>query len=293
MCAAPGRLPVILYGNPLGHGVMGWPLLHVFNAMVRTYRRKAGYRRRTYRRRRVTYRRKVQVRSRYGRRRGRRGQKIVRRRYPARNPFGDRVQVKFKFSRGGEMLSNSAVQYVRTSGTLNDLSGVITNIGSCPGFTIYPQLFNNYRVTGMKVTLTPMIDPDSSVNVPEPMTAYINGGNGLLASPDVGSIPEQRWARYKNINCWLSGGSNRTVANYLSVYKLAGADRTVASDVDYTGTTLTTSPWYTAPAKGVSYEYGIVSASGSNWQTPTGDRLCTFQVNITWYVTFWGRRNLV
>lgn len=262
-----------------------------FNVMARTFRRRSrrtlsGVRKR-YGRRKLGLRK----RSRFGRRRVGRGmQRIQRRRYPARNPFGDKVQVKFKFTNGGTFTVTNAA-FVQQTGAFNDLSQAETAFTACPGFTVYPTLFRNYRVTGVKIRFTPMMHPATAAQ--GPATAFIMGGDGVLLNPSIATAPEQRWITYKTLNNWQTGGTTKSLGLYLSTMKVGGADRTIANDQDYTSTCNTTSPFYNAVPEQVAFQFGLLNTSGALWPGTGGALLCTYMVSFTYYVSFWGRREIL
>lgn len=249
----------------------------------RTYRKYGGLKRRKSR-----YGRKF-VRK-YGRksfkRSGRGMQRIQRRRYPARNPFGDKVQVKFKFTNGGSY-SVPGGTFVQTTGAFNDLAQAEAAFTACPGFTVYPTLFQNYRVTGLKIRFTPMYNPASAYAA----TGFVCGGDGILATPSISNLPEQRWAVYKNLNNWGTGGAVKSLSLYLSTVKVGGADRSIATDDNYTSTTNTSAPYYNAVPQQLGFQYGLVATNGTNFVSG-GTHLCDYMVSFTYYVTFWGRRSI-
>lgn len=258
---------------------------HFINVMARIYRRtnrKYG----ALKRRRSRYGRRF-VRK-YGRksfkRSGRGMQRIQKRRFPARNPFGDKVQVKFKFTVGGQFVGNNQ-PFIQVNGAFNDLNQAATAFGTCPGFDVYPTLFQNYRVTGVKIKLTPFVNAGGLGVV-----GYVMGVDGILSNPSMSTLPEQRWAKYKVLTQYAQGGSNKSISNYLSTMKIAGADRTVANDIDYTGTTNTSAPFYNTVPEQLGFQFGILFVNGTNFTiaTPYAD----YMLEFTYYTTFWGRRNV-
>lgn len=220
-------------------------------------------------------------------------QRIVKRKYPVRNPFGDKVQVKFRTTFGSSInMPGAASQFVRVTGSINDLSVAQAAIGGSPGYSLYPELFNRYRVTGLKIKFTPLLNSratDGTTVPPESLIAFVNGGP-LINSPQANSVPEQRWCKYKPINNWQVGGATKSVSLYLSTLKTAGADRTAANDMDYTATTIAASPWYNAPVISIPFEYGICALKGSNLNYKAGEKICDYLVTYTYYVSFWDRR---
>lgn len=216
-------------------------------------------------------------------------QRIQRRRYPARNPFGDKVQVKFRFSVGGKSLT-TANSVSQSTFAFNDLAQAETIGVGTPGFTVYPTLFQNYRVTGIKIRFTPMLHAAESSQ--GPVTAFILGSDGVFMSPNIFNIPEQRWCVYKNLNNWQTGGQTKSLSLYLSTVKVAGADRTTINDDDYTGTCNTASPFYNPVPKQLGAQFGLLNTDGANWPGGVGKLLTTNLISYTYYVTFWGRRSI-
>lgn len=263
-------------------------------ARVTRYRRRYGTLR--FKRRKSLYGRRFS--KRYGRfskfRRGRGMQRIQKRRFPARNPFGDKVQLKFKFTAGGQLhpASGPNTQFVQVTGAFNDLATAETVFGTCPGFTVYPTLFQNYRVTGCKIRFMPIYGDSVTGNYES--IAYVMGSDGILASPTVSTLPEQRWCSYRVMNQFQTGGAVKPVSLYLSTMKVAGADRSIANDDDYTGTTNLTAPFYNAVPEQLGFQFGLCALNGSNLTASyLPAPLAKYMVSFTYYVTFWGRRSIV
>lgn len=219
--------------------------------------------------------------------RGRGMQRIQKRRYPARNPFGDKVQVKFKFTAGG-LLTTAGVpqQYVQTVGAFNDLAQAETAFGACPGFTVYPTLFQNYRVTGVKIRYTPLVN----ANTPDRNSIqFVMGSDGVLLTPSLRTLPEQRWCKY-TASPNFGGGPFRSTSLYLSTSKVGGADRSINVDEQYTSTTNTSAPFYNVVPQQLGFQYGLVNGSESNY-TPN-ITIGSYMLSMTYYVSFWGRRTI-
>lgn len=258
---------------------------HFINVMARFRRntRRYGTKLKRVNRRSGRYSKYVRRRSKF--RRGRGMQRIQKRRYPARNPFGDKVQVKFKFTTGGQFVGNNQ-PFIQVTGAFNDLNQAATAFGACPGFQVYPTLFQNYRVTGVKIKLTPFVNAGG-----QGVVGYIMGGDGILAAPAMSTLPEQRWAKYKVLTQYAQGGFNKSISNYLSTMKIAGADRTVANDIQYTSTTNTSAPFYNNVPEQLGFQFGILMVSGSNFAAATN--YADYMLEFTYYTTFWGRRNIL
>lgn len=189
-------------------------------------------------------------------------------------------------------MPGAATQAVRITGSINDLSTAQATVGGSPGFSFYPQLFARYRVTGLKLKFTPLLNgraTDGTTIPPETLLAFINGGP-LTSSTQANNVPEQRWCKYKPINNWQFGGATKSVSLYLSTLKTAGADRTAANDLDYTSTCITTTPYYNGPNVLIPYEYGICAMKGANLSYLSGEKICDYLITYTYYVTFWDRR---
>lgn len=249
--------------------------------MARSYRRRQ-YKRRSYGRKRYSVKRRSY--RKYGRKPYRRGnQRIVKKRYPVNNPFGDKVQVKFRFSIGGRFNPLSSVTAVDVSGPFNDLNAAETQWTTCPGFDVYPKQFKNYRVTGVKVRFTPKI-LDTSTGAS--YMGFILGSDTGYLGIAYNTLPEQRWVRYKPLNNYLSGGSTKSLSLYLSTLKVGGADRTIAIDEDYTSTTNTSAPYYNSVPKQLVMQFGILSDNSTQFD----GHVCNYTAQLTYYVTFWGKR---
>ena len=209
-------------------------------------------------------------------------QRLQKHRYGVNNPFGDKVQVKFRMTGGSVMSGNGTDNYVQATGAFNDLSQAENDYSNCPGFFIYPTLFNKYRVTGVKIRFTPM--SLTGVNI-----GYIMGSNGILTAPTMDTLPEQRWCRYKPLNFYTGGGTTKSISMYLSSVKVAGGDRTTSNDEDYTSTTNTSAPYYNAVPNQIGYQYGVMSVDGN----ALSGQVANYIISMTYYVTFWDRRTPV
>lgn len=258
--------------------------------MAKIYRRRRFSKYGRLKRRRSFYGRKYGRKrfSKFGRVRGM--QRLQRRRYPARNPFGDKVQVKFKFSSGGVFTVTNA-NFVQITGAFNDLASAESAFTACPGFTVYPTLFQNYRVTGVKIRFTPMMNPATAAQ--GPATGFIMGSDGILTNPTIATLPEQRWVTYKNLNNWAAGGQTKSLSLYLSTMRVGGGDRTIANDEEYTSTCNDTAPFYNAVPEQLGFQFGLLNTSGALWPGTGGATLATYMLSFTYYVTFWGRRSIL
>lgn len=171
------------------------------------------------------------------------------------------------------------------------MNEMISTTGQAPGMAEYAQLFQNYRISGVKFRFTPIMDlrvQETAGNEVVP-AAFIYAGDGLLVNPSVSNIPEQRWAVYKVLNNWRTGGAVKSVSMYVSAMKVAGGDRTVSNDIEYTGTCNTTAPYYNPPNAQLGFQIGVFDIAGGNL---VAARMGEYILTATTYVTFWGRRSL-
>lgn len=223
--------------------------------------------------------------------------RIVNRRYRmTNNPFGDRIQYKFKFSFGGTLTAPGGTSFFTTN-TLRfiDLADAETRFGSCPGFIDYARLFKIYRVTGCKVRFTPIWNDVGAGGAGVVPCAFIQAWRFTDASdtppdPAVASLPEQRWSVWRPLNNWEAGGNTKGMKLYVTPTKVCGPDITVPTQSTFVGVTNETSPFYSTPTAGNTalMRYGVFSMGGTT--IPAGS-YGSYLVTVTYYTTMWGRRN--
>lgn len=222
-------------------------------------------------------------------------QKIVSKRYRVtNNPFGDKVQYKFKFSLGGTLTAPGGTSFFQAQTSLRamDLAHAQTVFTSCPGFLDYGRLFSRYRVTGIKVRFTPVWNDVAAGGTGIVPCAYMEAhGPNDVPNPSISVMPERRWGRWKPLNNWENGGGTKGISMYYSIPKVVGPDRIVINDAAYTGTITTAEPpVYVTPTNGgdMSVRMGIMSAGGDN--IPAGT-YGSYILTATYYTTLWTRKN--
>lgn len=251
--------------------------------MVRSYTRR-GFRRyrrsrsRRYIRRRGVYRRRRNYRRPYRRSANR----LVRRRFGSKNPFGDRVQIKFNIVHQGQLTfpisPSTNAQFVAVE--FNNMADIIDKVATAPGMTQYANLFENYRISGVKVTLTP-------ITASPLLIGFVYAGNQIPVV-NTHSLTETRWSRWKALGNVNAGGATKRISRYFSVVSVGGGDRTIANDADWTGETNTASPFFTAPAETVNLYFGASPLTAFTEET-----VVPYIVSLVVYTTFWNRRSIV
>lgn len=160
---------------------------------------------------------------------------------------------------------------------MNDLSDIEIKIGTSPGFTFYPLLFQNYRVTGVKIAFTPITDNALLIG-------YTYAGPAMTVTR-TNTLAENRWSSWKPLGNVNTGGPTKRITRYYSVMAVGGGDRTIANDDTWTGDTNLVSPYHTQPAERISAYFGVtpIVALPSAVNVP-------YIVTLTVYVTYWNRR---
>ncbi len=160
---------------------------------------------------------------------------------------------------------------------MNDLADIATKFGTAPGFQFYPLIFQNYRVTGVKINLTPITDNAL-------LLGYTYAGTAMTTT-NTNTLTENRWATWKPLGNVNTGGPTKRISRYFSVVAVGGGDRTIANDDTWTGDTNTTAPYYTQPAETISAYFGVspIVQLQNAAQVP-------YIATLTVYVTYWNRR---
>lgn len=155
------------------------------------------------------------------------------RRFPARNPFGDKIIHTYVWSEGDNLTvptgSPDPFSFVTMRMDLGIgnvyAGGVPDKMGSSPGLTEYISLFDKYRVysficvtTFTNLTANPVLLWHQAA--PGDLNGMTQG-----AVPLVSNIPEQRWTKSRLLG---PAGSNRSVTKIVSrynPYKVVSFDR--------------------------------------------------------------------
>lgn len=155
------------------------------------------------------------------------------RRFPARNPFGDKIIHTYVWSEGDNLTvpaqGSDPYSFVTMRMDLGigagNAGGVPDKMGSSPGLTEYISLFDKYRVysficvtTFTNLTANPVLLWHQAA--PGDANSMTEG-----AVPLVSNIPEQRWTKSRLLG---PAGSNRSVTKIVSrynPYKIVSFDR--------------------------------------------------------------------
>lgn len=160
---------------------------------------------------------------------------------------------------------------------MNDLSDIESKFGAVPGFTIYPLLFQNYRVTGVKINFTPITDNAL-------LLGFTYAGD-LMPAITTNTLTENRWSSWKPLGNVNTGGPTKRISRYYSVVAVGGGDRTIANDDTWTGDTNNSAPFYNQPPERVSAYFGVTPIV-----TLPSTANIPYIVTLTVYVTYWNRR---
>lgn len=238
-------------------------------------------------------------------------QRIKTVRFPTRNIGGDRAYCRLRYCVGQSFglpvgnISNSQNQVINvgaatpaTALALLSLNGIM---GNTPNLSTMGALYQQYRIRGIKVKLTYW------QTAGEPVMLYTNaqGDQGVLldtatgptpafVAPNVSTVTEQRWSKYRVCQQTQNGGKPTTLSSYYSVNKVQGPDAVVKNDEDYTGNMNVATPYWAAASSSVSrpqrspwLQFGITTLTGANVTTAVTGVL---KVEETVYVEFFGKR---
>lgn len=237
-------------------------------------------------------------------------QKIKTMRYPKRNIFGDRAKMKLFGTRPVLFSLTSANgwsnQFAYALGALrgttrclvgNSVDSLVTFI---PGLTRIQELYQRYRVKGLKLQITVYgtqgggyvpfyVYADAAADETE-ISATSTGPEPPFSALEAATIPELRWSRYKVIRNAAQGGNVTKLTHYFELNKIAGPDRTIRSDLDYTGRMDAVISNWTAPKRSPWIRYGVFPMIAPA-DFPAGEPTVTLYglVSATIYVEAWGK----
>lgn len=172
---------------------------------------------------------------------------------------------------------------------INDGSSWFNTYGASPGVTAACQAFQQYKLRGLKIkhTYWPLA-PNS-----QPLCGWTLAAQQSLAltavTPDVQSIPEQRWGKYRTLSFPGQGTRPTSMTTYYSAHKVWGPDRTETNSVNFTSNTLLASPFFGTPNAGPFYDMGIFVMNG---QPATATITVAIKTEVTAYFQFWAKRSL-
>lgn len=240
-----------------------------------------------------------------------RANKVVIKRFPSRNIFGDKALSKLRACINGVItLAAGATSMVNfENATWNSLSSVPFG-ANLQGEISMAQFFQKYRVLGIKfcvtfynngLAATAVNDFNATVANPailcsisaESLNAQTTAPITTAAYWQPQSILTQRWAKSKVIGGAGSGRAQCTVKAYYSLKKLHPDYVTSMEDtngnISHSGTAGTQPGTYTAPTDQLTCGFGISSLS-SNGATGTQQLNVPFIMRYTLYVEYWNKQ---
>lgn len=203
-------------------------------------------------------------------------------RFTARAPFGDKVYATLKFVSAANLSpSVGTLGLFGTQIVYNDLSAYVGIFGLAPGLTDYSNIFLDYRV----LRTTFVIDYFPSTNADAAQVMF--GWQGQLPLPNLNykEVLEKNFFSYKNVQ--TSGSGTPTRMKYTcDVRNIDPA--VVVKTLDYSGQTLTVSPYATVPTEIARFACGMVSVAPAGYPVATsqGTMLVTAYVQVC----YWNRR---
>ncbi|AKE44323.1 capsid protein [Apteryx rowi circovirus-like virus] len=226
-------------------------------------------------------------------RKNRGSQRIKRTRWPVDNPFGDNLFYKVRFSYGTTLTIPTTASSINLGFQMNSLASIISSAGNAPGLNSLGNAFVNYRIRGLKTKMT--LWPDSAT---VPIVAYHLAGasQSEMASitPNVSTLPELRWQKYRTCNYAAAGAKPTRLNSYFSVDKVYGPDAVVKNDSNFVGNITTAAPpappVFGAPGLGPGFRFGLFTMSGLN---PTVAVNCVTKIEFTAYVNFFSKRGII
>lgn len=224
----------------------------------------------------------------------------VQKRYPARNPFGDKSIQTLVWSEGEDLVipyDLDAYSYTSFAMDLEtESSGVPAQMGQSPGFVQLARLFTNYRVYKCTTVTTFTNMTSEPVLVwHQPYTVSTETPN-VTPLPNVTNIPEQRWTKSRMLAPAGSTGSQCKIVSSYNPYKIAFFDK--ASTSQAYGNVLTIDPGVTVGP--ISYandrpwmRYGISTYDGNIPTSPAINPRVVYHTKVYLKVQWFDRLNLV
>lgn len=206
------------------------------------------------------------------------------------NFFGDKMFYKLKAVIGGQTTIAAGQTFTRAGPfQLNDGVQFFNRFGPAPGQQIASQNFQQYKLRGLKLKTTywplaPNVQPICAWTMAAQQTTAL----GAL-TPDINTVPEQRWSKYRVLSFPGQGCRPTTMTSYYSVGKVWGPDRTELNSVNFTSSTSLVSPWYNTPVAGPFYDEGIFIMNGFPAAVPA---VVAYKTEATGYFQYWAKRPL-
>lgn len=248
------------------------------------------------------------------RRRSRGMQRIRTVRYPVRNIGGDRCFAKLRYVAGHSFNPEAASSSVTTQFPFNvgcqlamysNFPSIYSVFGNTPNLSTLAQMYQQYRIRGIKLRLTAYYVPPSGappiclfVTAQGSTTGTMTGGpTPAFPTPSISTTPEQRWSKTRVVANTGNGARPTSLSVYYSVNKVYGPDSVVKGDTQFVGDLQTTSPYWgtvadtggSVPSLGPWCMFGVYSMDGSNIPTNSG---ITLRVEATVYSEFFSKRPL-
>lgn len=233
-------------------------------------------------------------------------QKIRTTRWPVRNIGGDRSRCKLRYvigtqfdiAAGAASKTQNLAMNIGTKGNGSDpisSLGIEGVLGQTPNLQTMAALYTQYRIRGIKLRLTYWQQTGVPVflftNAQTDIDTIANADTGPtpdFVSPQISTLPEQRWAKYRVCQMTATGGRATSLSAYYSVNKVYGPDNIVRNDLDFIGAMRIDTPYWSnsgSPNRGAWCQWGIANLSGAN-----GASTGVLKVEATVYCEFFGKR---
>lgn len=242
-------------------------------------------------------------------------QKIKTVRFQPRNIGGDRCFAKLRYVIGTDFKPSTAIPYHVVKLPFNvgcqatgatGVNSIFSVFGSTPNLSTLAQLYQNYRIRGIKLVLTAYYVPALG-EPPICLFATAQSSSGTtretnptptFPTPAINVTPEQRWTKSRVIGNAAAGAKPTTLSVYYSVNKVYGPDAVVKNDKDFIGDLITGSPFWSntvnqtddasRPVRGPWLMYGIYSMDQFRALSTTMD--LTLKVEATVYTEMFSKR---
>lgn len=240
-------------------------------------------------------------------------QRIKRVRWPVKNIGGDKSFCKLRYVSGAEFAIEEGTSYTAQnqamaigatiSGTPLTSCSLSVIMGDTPNLSTMGALYTNYRIRGIKLRLTywqisgaPCFLFAQAAPDPGHVLSAQTGPNPPFIIPNITTLPEQRWGKYRVCQLTSAGGAATSLSAYYSVNKVQGPDAVVRNDPDYTGSMMPTTPYFSNNATGFGVptrtpwmQYGVATLGGG---VTSADSVVTgvLKVEQTVYCEFFGKR---
>lgn len=210
-------------------------------------------------------------------------QRIVRKTWPSRNPFGDTMSYKLRQVQGETMgIPIGSQAFAIATLQMNSLPGFIGKYGNSPGILALCSAFQIYQITGVKIRLTfwPLA-PNAT-----PLVGFFQAsGDNVFTSPSIGGTCEERWSKYKVLSFPGQGCRPTSLSMYYNVNKVYGPNPVTKGDGNFQSNTLPSTPFGAVPLQGPSFRYGIFTLAGVNIAGVQAD--VHVKAEVTLYIKFY------